>query len=56
MRNPNNTVKGLCNEIKKGYPNHVNGMLITGDATSNKEDVKIEKGFNLFTLIITEMN
>jgi len=56
MRNPNNTVKGLCNEIKKRYPNHVNGMLITGDATSNKEDVKIEKGFNLFTLVRNELS
>jgi PBSX family phage terminase large subunit len=55
MRNPNNTVKGLCNEIKRRYPRHINGMLITGDATSNKEDVKVEKGFNLFTLIRQEL-
>jgi len=55
MRNPNNTVKGLCNEIIKRYPGHVSGMLITGDATSNKEDVKVEKGFNLFTLMRNEL-
>jgi hypothetical protein len=55
MRNPNNTIKGLCNEINERYRNHTSGMLITGDATSKKEDVKVEKGFNLYTLIRNEL-
>lgn len=56
MRNPNNTVTGMCDEIKKRYPGHISGMLITGDATSKKEDVKVEKGFNLYTLIRGELD
>ena len=55
MRNPYNTITGMCNEIKRRYKNHTAGMLITGDATSNKQDVKVEKGFNLFTLIRNEL-
>jgi hypothetical protein len=51
MRSPNNTVVGLCDEFTRRYRSHISGLLITGDATSNKQDVKIEKGFNLFTLI-----
>ena len=51
MRNPNNTVDGLCNEFRRKYGKHRNGLLITGDATSNKQDVKIEKGYNLFKLV-----
>jgi hypothetical protein len=51
MRSPNNTVTGLCDEFRRRYRSHISGLMITGDATSNKEDVKVEKGFNLFTLI-----
>jgi hypothetical protein len=51
MRSPYNTVDGLCNEFKRRYNGHSNGLMITGDATSTKQDVKIEKGHNLFTLI-----
>lgn len=55
MKNPLNTVKGLCNEIKRRYGSHAAGVLLTGDATSNKQDVKLEKGYNLFTLIRNEL-
>ena len=34
---------------------HKAGLIITGDATSNKQDVKIEKGFNFFKLIANEL-
>src|ERR1019366_908961 len=51
-RNPNNTVTYLCNEIKRKYHNHVSGMFIYGDATSQKADVKIERGYDLFRLIV----
>jgi hypothetical protein len=51
MRSPVNTVTGLCDEFRRRYRTHMGGVLITGDATSQKQDVKIEKGYNLFTLI-----
>jgi len=55
MRNPNNTVVGMANEIKRKYGSHKAGFIITGDATSNKQDVKIEKGYNLYRLIVNEL-
>jgi hypothetical protein len=53
--NPNNTIKYVCNEIKRKFKGHESGMFIYGDATSQKDDVKIEKGHNLFTLIRQEL-
>lgn len=53
--NPNNTIKWVCNEIKRRYAGHLSGMFIYGDSTSKKEDVKLEKGHNLFTLIRNEL-
>ena len=55
MRNPNNTVVGMANEIKRKYGSHKGGFIITGDATSQKQDVKIEKGYNLYRLLINEL-
>lgn len=49
-RSPNNTLIWVCEEIKRRYPDHNAGMYIYGDASSKKEDVKQEKGKNLFTL------
>lgn len=49
--NPNNTIKSVCNEIKRKYPNHLSGMFIYGDATADKEDTKLEKGYNFYRLI-----
>ncbi len=51
-RNPNNTVSWVCREIERLYPAHKSGMFIYGDATSQKADVKQEKGHDLFKLII----
>lgn len=52
--NPYNTIRWVCNEIYKRYgpagKNHKAGMIIYGDATSVKDDTKIEKGKNFFTL------
>jgi hypothetical protein len=48
---PNNNLQYVCREISNRYRNHKTGMFIYGDATSRKQDVKIEKGHNLFTLI-----
>ena len=55
MRNPNNTVEGMTKEIKRRYGNHKGGFVITGDATSQKQDVKLEKGYNLYRLIKNEL-
>lgn len=49
---PNNTVSAVCREVIRRYPGHQAGMRIYGDATANKEDTKLEKGFNFYRLII----
>jgi len=49
--NPKNTIRDVCNEFKFRYPHHNAGLFIYGDATSQKEDVKQEKGHNFFKLI-----
>lgn len=54
--NPNNTVKAVCNVIKQRYPAHTQRMFIYGDATSQKADVKLEKGHDLFRLILGELS
>jgi len=53
---PNNTVKQVCNEFKRRYPNHQSGLFIYGDATANKEDTKMEKGYNFYRLIMDELS
>jgi hypothetical protein len=52
---PNNTVRQVCNEIKRRYQGHESGMFIYGDATANKEDTKMEKGYNFYRLIMDEL-
>lgn len=48
---PYNTVEEVCKEIERKYPAHDTGMYIYGDATANKEDTKLQKGHNFYTLI-----
>ena len=36
--------------IEEKYQSHTKGMKIFGDATSQKEDAKLEKGQNFFTI------
>ncbi len=55
-KNPNNTIRAICNEFKRRYQGHKTGLFIYGDATSQKEDVKQEKGHNLFQLILAELS
>lgn len=55
-RNPNNTITAVCNEFKRKYPAHKSGLFVYGDATSQKEDVKLEKGHNFFRLILAELD
>jgi hypothetical protein len=54
-KHPKNTVVGICEMIRSKYYSHINGVIITGDATSKKADVKVEKGFNFFRLIQKEL-
>lgn len=53
---PRNNISNVCNEIKRKYPNHKSGMFIYGDATANKEDTKLEKGYNFYRLILEELS
>jgi hypothetical protein len=48
---PNNTITAVCKEFIRRYPAHATGLIIYGDATADKEDTKLEKGFNFFRLI-----
>ena len=52
LEDPHNTLADTCAEFRRRYPqNEVKGLFITGDRTSIKQDVKLEKGQNFFTLI-----
>ena len=60
-RNPFNTVRANCNEIKRIYANHREGMFIYGDATSRaadiqKSDVKGEEGYDMFDSIMRNLS
>lgn len=49
---PRNTVKDVCAEFTRRYTGHTSGLFIYGDATANKQDTKLEKGYNFFRLIV----
>lgn len=53
---PNNTVKAVCNEFKRRYPNHRAGLFVYGDATASKEDTKLEKGMNFYKIIFEQLS
>jgi hypothetical protein len=53
--NPNNTIKAVCREFVRKYPNHQAGLFVYGDATANKEDTKLEKGYNFYRLVLEEL-
>lgn len=54
MENPDNTTGAMCREIirKLHEWKHQGRVYVGGDPTSDKEDVKQEKGHDFFTLII----
>ncbi len=56
-KNPNNTIKSICREINRKLLEwaHKENVYYGGDATSQKEDVKLEKGDDLFRLIGNEL-
>ncbi|MFI4963177.1 MAG: PBSX family phage terminase large subunit [Legionellales bacterium] len=52
---PNNKVGWVCRQIEARYPGHEAGVFVYGDATSQKDDVKQERGHDLFYLIMNEL-
>lgn len=58
LKNPRNTTRDLAVEVDAWLKSigHSAGEIISGDATSQKEDVKQQKGNNLFVLVKNEFN
>jgi phage terminase large subunit len=56
-KNPNKKVSWVCREIERvlNQIKHKEALFITGDATSQKEDVKLEKGDDMFRLITASL-
>lgn len=56
-RNPENSVIPMCRDINRKLMEwgHKETVFVGGDATSKKEDVKIEKGHDLFRIIMNEL-
>lgn len=52
---PNNTIKSVCREFRRRYPSHMAGLFVYGDATANKDDTKLEKGYNFYRLVMDEL-
>ena len=50
LKKPHNKIKSVCNEIARRYKFHTGGVFIYGDATSRKDDTKVEHGMNFFNL------
>lgn len=55
-RDPYNTLDAVCDAFSFKYRTHKSGLDIYGDATSDKEDVKQQKGDNLFTLAANRLS
>jgi len=58
--NPENTVKAVCNEVKRKFPVHRSGVFIYGDATSQSSEIqknalKGEEGYDMFDLIMQNL-
>jgi hypothetical protein len=51
LKTPRNTLSYLCADFMKKYGDHTAGVYIYGDATSKKQDTKLEKGYNFYTII-----
>jgi phage terminase large subunit len=51
LPSPRNTLEHTCTEFIKRYNDHQAGVMIYGDATSRKADVKLQKGYNFFILV-----
>lgn len=51
LEDPRNTLKETCEEFIKRYGSNVQGLFVYGDATSKKNDSKLQKGYNFYKLI-----
>lgn len=51
LKDPLNTLKDTCEEFMKRYGNNKQGLFVYGDATSKKQDTKLQKGQNFYLLI-----
>ena len=51
LKDPLNTLKDTCAEYLNRYGNNTQGLFIYGDATSKKQDTKLQKGQNFYLLI-----
>lgn len=49
---PGNTIKAVCNELIRRFPGHASGMFVYGDATAEKQDTKLEKGYSFYRLVM----
>lgn len=56
-KSPNNKVNWVCDEITRKLLawGHKEAIYVGGDATSQKDDVKLEKGDDMFRLIINAL-
>jgi phage terminase large subunit len=51
LADPLNTLKDTCAEFIKRYGSNQQGLFVYGDATSRKQDTKLQKGQNFYLLI-----
>lgn len=51
LKDPLNTLKDTCEEFMNRYGNNRQGLFVYGDATSKKQDTKLQKGQNFYLLI-----
>lgn len=51
LKSPNNTLRDTCEEFSRMYSSHKEGLFVYGDRTSKKQDTKLEKGENFFTMV-----
>jgi phage terminase large subunit len=52
LKDPLNTLKDTCAEFIRRYGTNREGLIIYGDATSRKQDTKLQKGQNFYVLIM----
>lgn len=55
LSSPRNKTTAICKEVIKRYPGHNAGMFIYGDPSGIKEDTRLEKGHNDYTIILREL-
>lgn len=51
MTSPKNNLIDTCLEFRKRYRDHGSGLVVYGDATSKKQDAKLERGHNFYNIV-----